>query len=46
MSKQDSESDINCDDTQHQQNPHTPEPLQKNTIMHDKEYLIHDEYDT
>ena len=48
MSKQDSESDINVDDTQHQENPQTPE-LQihntYNTTMHDKDNLIHDEYD-
>ena len=35
-----SESDINIDDTQHQENPHTPETLQihniYNTTMHDK----------
>ena len=39
MSKQDSESDINVDDTQHPENPHTPETLQihntYNTTMHD-----------
>ena len=29
MSKQDSESDINVDDTQYPENPHTPETLQK-----------------
>ena len=50
MSKQDSESDINIDDTQDEQNPHTPETLQihniYNTTMHDKDNLIHDEYDT
>ena len=50
MSKQDSESDINVDDTQDEQNPHTPETLQThnayNTTMHDKDNLIHDEYDT
>ena len=46
MSKQDSESDINIDDTQHPENPHTPETLQNNTTMHDKDNLIHDEYDT
>ena len=49
MSKQDSESDINIDDTQDEQNPHTPETLQihktYNTTMQDKDYLIHDEYD-
>ena len=50
MSKQDSESGINIDDTQDEQNPHTPETLQihntYNTTMHDKDDLIHDEYDT
>ena len=50
MSKQDSESDINIDDTQDEQNTHTPETLQihnmYNTTMHDKDDLIHDEYDT
>ena len=46
MSKQNSESDINIDDTQDEQNPHTPETLQKTTTMHDKDELIHDEYDT
>ena len=50
MSKQDSEYDINVDDTQDEQNLHTPETLQihntYNTIMHDKDDLIHDEYDT
>ena len=50
MSKQDSESDINIDDNQDEQNTHTPETLQihniYNTTMHDKDNLIHDEYDT
>ena len=50
MSKQDSESDVHVDETQHQQNSHTPEMLQihntYNTTMHDKNDLIHDEYDT
>ena len=50
MSKQDSESDINIDDTQDEQNSHTPETLQihnvYNTTMNDKDDLIHDEYDT
>ena len=50
MSKKDSESDMNTDDTQDEQNPHTPETLQirnvYNTTMHDKDDLIHDEYDT
>ena len=27
-------------------NPHTHETLQNNTTMHDKDDLIHDEYDT
>ena len=48
MSKQDSESDINVDETQHQENPQTPE-LQiyntYNTTMHDEDDVIHDEYD-
>ena len=50
MSKQDSESDINIDDTQHPENPHTPETLQihntYNTTMDDKDDSTHDEYDT
>ena len=50
MSKQNSESDINVDDTQHQENPHTPKTLQihnvYNTTMHDKDNSIHHEYDT
>ena len=50
MSKQDSEYDINVDDTQHQEYSHTPETLQihyiYNTTMHDGDNLIHDEYDT
>ena len=50
ISKQDSEFDINVDDNQDEQNPHTPETLQfhntYNTTMHDKDDLIHDEYDT
>ena len=49
MSKQDSESDINVDETQHPENPHTPELQIHNTYyttMHDKDDLIHDEYDT
>ena len=50
MSKQDSESDINIDDTQDEQNPHTSETLQihnvHNKTMHDKDDSIHDEYDT
>ena len=50
MSKQNFGSDINIDDTQGEQNSHTPETLQihnmYNTTMHDKDDLIHDEYDT
>ena len=46
MSKQDSESDINVDETQHQENSYTPETLQNNTTMHDKNDLIHDENNT
>ena len=50
MSKQDSESDINIDGTQDEQKTNTPETLQNhnmyNTTMHDKDNLIHDEYDT
>ena len=46
MSKLDSESDINVHDTQDEQNSYTPETLQNNTTMHDKDDLIHDEYDT
>ena len=46
MLKQDSESDINVGDTQYQENSYTPETLQNNTTIHDKNDLIHDEYDT
>ena len=50
MSKQDSESDINIDDAQDEQNSHAPETLQihntYNTTMHDQDDVIHDEYDT
>ena len=46
MSKQDSESDINVDETQYPENPHTPETLQNNTTIHDKDDLIHDENNT
>ena len=50
MSKQDSESDINIDGTQDEQNSHTPETQQihntYNTTMHNKDDLIYDEYDT
>ena len=49
--KQDSESDINVDDTQDQENSQTPETLEihnvYNTTMHDDiDDSIHDEYDT
>ena len=46
MSKQHSESDINIDDNQDEQKSHTPETLQNDTTMHDKDNSIHDEYDT
>ena len=46
MSKQYSESDINVDETQHQENSYTPETLQNNTTMHDIDDLIHDENNT
>ena len=50
MSEQNSESDINIDGTQDEQNSHTLETLQihnaYNTTMHDKVDLIHGEYDT
>ena len=50
MSKQDPESDINVDDNQDEQNSHISETLQihnmYNTTMHDKDNLIHEEYDT
>ena len=42
-SEQDSESYITTED---QENPHTPETLQSNTTMHDKDNSIHDEYNT
>ena len=49
MLKQDSEADINVNDTQYPENPQTPE-LQihntYNTTMHDKHNSIHSEYDT
>ena len=45
MSKQNSESDINVDDTQQQENPHTPETLQNNTTMQDKDNSVCHEYD-
>ena len=41
MSKQDSESDINLDETQHQENSYTPETLQNNTTIHDNDDLKH-----
>ena len=46
ISKQDSESGINVDENQHQENSYTPETLQNNTTMHDKDDLKHEEYDT
>ena len=46
MSKQDSESDINVDETQHQENSYTPETLQNNTTIYDNDDLIHDENNT
>ena len=46
MSKQDSESDINVDATQHQENTYTPETLHNNTTIHDNDNSIHNEYDT
>ena len=50
MSKQDSESDLNIDDNQDEQNTHTPETLQihntYNTTMHDKDDIIYDKNDT
>ena len=50
MSKQNSVSEINIYDTQDEQNSHTPETLQihntYNTTMHNKDDVIHDEYDT
>ena len=50
LSKQNSESDTNRDDTQDEQDRHTLKTLQihniNNILMHDKDDLIHDEYDT
>ena len=52
MSKQDSECDINVDETQDTQNSYTPKTLQihniysYNTTMDEKDDLIHGEYDT
>ena len=46
MSKQNSESDINVDDSQYPENPYTPETLQNDTTIQDKDDIIYDEYDT
>ena len=50
ISKQNSESDINVDETQDQEDSHMPETLQihntYNTAMHDKDNSICHEYDT
>ena len=46
MSKQDSESDIYVDDTQHEEKSYTPETLQNNITIHDNDDLIHDENNT
>ena len=46
MSRQDSESDINVHDTQDEQNTYTPETLQNNITMHDKDDSIHNENNT
>ena len=50
MSRQNSELDINVDETQNEQNPHILETLQihntYNTTMHDNDDLIHNGYDT
>ena len=50
MSNQDSESDINVVENQHQENSHTPETLQihntYNTTMHDRHSSIRRDYDT
>ena len=50
MSRQDSTSHINIDDSQDEQNTQIPETLQihdtYNTTMHDKHNSIHDEYNT
>ena len=50
MSRQNSELEINADETQNEQNPHILETLQihntYNTTMHDNDDLIHNEYDT
>ena len=46
ISEQDSESDINVDDTQDEQNTQTPETLLYHTTMQSKYDLIYGEYDT
>ena len=46
MSKLDFESDINVHDTQDEQNSYTPETLQNNTTIHDKDDLIYDKNNT
>ena len=46
MSKQDSESDINVDENQHQEKSYTPGTLQNNTTIDDNDDLIHDENNT
>ena len=43
MSKQDSEFDQNIDHTQHQENSYTPETLQNDATIHDKDNSIHNE---
>ena len=40
MSKQNSESDINIDDTQDEQNPHTPKTLQIHNIYKTQQCMI------
>ena len=46
MSKPNFESVINIHDTQDELHTQTPETLQNNTTMHNKDDLIYDEYDT
>ena len=46
MSKQNSETEINVDETQHQEKSYTPETLQNNTAIHDNGDLIHDQNNT
>ena len=41
-----SESDINVDETQHQEISYTTETLQNNTTIHDYDVFIHDENNT